>query len=257
MLKGNRFLRFLFFLAVSCLLCFCTSPTNKNKGHTDKPDYSSTHLLSSKERKEITNKFLKAHHIPTLPSLPEVEDHSNAHFRRVIDVARRSVILYGVFYVARNEKSSAYMIDYFKKYQLWDDVSPSEKKYLLNNSRSEKENNEMSWRMESLNVLFWALGVFNELPLPVAGCDFSAYKNLPNLDADPLNWIQNAKLRNTEDILNETDLVYRIHWATTEAGLKNHPKPGGFSEDVIYERHYALNWLTMYADNWDEVTTDT
>lgn len=33
--------------------------------------------------------------------------------------------------------------------------------------------------------------------------------------------------------------------------------PAGLSEDIVMERHFALNWLTMYADDWDEMTTDT
>ena len=32
----------------------------------------------------------------------------------------------------------------------------------------------------------------------------------------------------------------------------------GLEPGVVYERHYALNWLTKYGDvGWDNVPTDT
>ena len=80
---------------------------------------------------------------------------------------------------------------------------------------------------------------------------------MPNLEADPSVWISNSRLRNTEDILNETDLIYRIHWATEDARINGKKVPAGLNSDVIMERHFALNWLTMYADDWDDITTDT
>jgi len=34
--------------------------------------------------------------------------------------------------------------------------------------------------------------------------------------------------------------------------------PAGLGEDVIVERHHALNWLIRYEDEeWDRVGTDT
>jgi len=52
-------------------------------------------------------------------------------------------------------------------------------------------------------------------------------------------------------------LIYRIHWAVVEAQLHKQPMPAGLNADVVYERHYALNWLTYYGDDWDNVSTDT
>lgn len=53
------------------------------------------------------------------------------------------------------------------------------------------------------------------------------------------------------------DLIYRIDWAIVDARLNNKEPPGGFDPGVVFERHYALNWLTRYSDDWDDVTTDT
>jgi hypothetical protein len=40
--------------------------------------------------------------------------------------------------------------------------------------------------------------------------------------------------------------------------MKQQSPPAGLHPGVLYERHYALNWLIGYCDQeWDEVTTDT
>ncbi|MBS1732649.1 MAG: DUF4272 domain-containing protein [Bacteroidetes bacterium] len=219
--------------------------------------YPKDHKLTGQERKDFSNKFLKQKGVPTLDHLPLVEDFTEAKFRDKNEVAKKAVVLYGLIHVAHGEKTSGEMINYLKKYNLWSTVSPDEKQYLEKKNKTAQDNNPVTWRIENLNVLLWALGNFDTLSFPTTMCDFSNCKNLPNLEIDPTPWILSSKLRDTEDILNETDLIYRIHWATREAGLKGKPMPANLSEDIVMERHFALNWLTMYADNWDDITTDT
>jgi hypothetical protein len=77
------------------------------------------------------------------------------------------------------------------------------------------------------------------------------------LNEDPASWINNSTLRDSEEILNQTDLIYRIHWAVKEAQFNNQPIPANINIGVVYERHIALNWLTMYAEDWDDLTADT
>ncbi len=219
--------------------------------------YPADHNLTAEERKNFTEQFLKQKGIPTIGHLPFIEDFRTARFRDVSEVARKSVVLYGLIFVANKEKSSDEITAYFKKYGLWKDVSPDERTYLEKKDKTENDDNPFTWRLENLNVLLWALGHFDKLPFPTTLCDFSGYQNLPDLDNDPNTWINKAKLRSTEDILNETDLIYRVHWATEEARIHNKKAPANLNEDVIMERHFALNLLTMYADEWDEITTDT
>lgn len=219
--------------------------------------YPTDHKLTSQERKDLTNAFLKQKGIPTLDHLPFVEDYKEARFRDAKEVARKAVVLYGLIFVANKEKTSEEIISYFKKYDLWEAVSPGERQYLEKKNKTDDDNNPVAWRVENLNVLLWALGHFDKLPFPTMLCDFSDYQNLPTLDADPTGWLKGSKLRNKEDILNETDLIYRIHWATEDARINNKKVPVSLNPDVIMERHFALNWLTMYAEEWDEITTDT
>lgn len=219
--------------------------------------YPTDHKLTMEERKDATNKFLKQKGVPTLKSLPFVDDYTVAHFRDSKEIASKTVVLFGLLYVADNAKTPKEIITYFQKYNLWDYVSPKEREYLEKSERTTKENNQISWRIECINVLLWSLGHFDKLPFPTTMCDFSNYKDLPDLERDPTQWINKAKLRDTEEILNETDLIYRIDWAVTEASLNGKKIPAKINQDVVTERHYALNWLTMYAKEWDNITTDT
>ena len=67
-----------------------------------------------------------------------------------------------------------------------------------------------------------------------------------------------AELRPQAEILSEADLIYRIHWATVDARVNGAEPPAGLNPSVVYERHYALNWLIGYAgQEWDNITTDT
>jgi hypothetical protein len=116
---------------------------------------------------------------------------------------------------------------------------------------------EYSWRIESLNVLLWSLKKFDDLQLPINMCDFEHIEDLPDLSVDPTEWIEKSRLRNNEEILNQVDLIYRIHWATRDAELNGKKIPGNFHPGIIFERHYALNWLVRYANEWDDITTDT
>lgn len=252
-------------LFVGFLSLFGCGQTNQSKSNANAnivdtvsiAFYPKTHKLTGQERKEYSNKFLKQKGVPVLDHLPLVEDYTEAKFRSEKEVAKKAVVLYGMIHVAHGEKTSKEMIEYFKRYHLWSAVSPDEKQYLEKLNKTQDDNNPVTWRIENLNVLLWALGNFDTLSFPSKECDFGNYKNLPNIEVDPAEWISSSKLRNTEDILNETDLIYRIHWATREAGLKKKPMPAGLSDDIVMERHFALNWLTMYAEDWDDITTDT
>jgi Domain of unknown function (DUF4272) len=104
--------------------------------------------------------------------------------------------------------------------------------------------------------MLWALGFVDDLARPDKICDVpNAVALLRDLGRD--GFLKKAKLRPMREILDAADLIYREHWATTEARIKNQPAPGGLDPGVVQERHYALNWLIGYSDQeWDNVTID-
>jgi hypothetical protein len=70
--------------------------------------------------------------------------------------------------------------------------------------------------------------------------------------------VRSARLRGAGEILDALDLCYRLHWATTEARVKQTEPPAGLEPGVVAERHHALNWLVRFQDaDWDDVDTPT
>ena len=58
--------------------------------------------------------------------------------------------------------------------------------------------------------------------------------------------------------MDELDKTYRMNWACVQARVTGGEPGGKIHGGIVYERHYALNWLTRYQDyDWDDVTTDT
>jgi len=172
------------------------------------------------------------------------------------DVARRVIILYAVGSVVF-EGGREESIKFLKEAGLWDYVSPSEVAFLENQKPSEQETADVIWRMEALWMLLWAMGKVKELDLPTKPCDLDMIHELVPKRAEVAQYINSATLKTKSEILDHTDMIYRIHWAVRDAQLNKKPIPAGLDADVVVERHYALNWLVFYADDWDDITTDT
>ena len=113
------------------------------------------------------------------------------------------------------------------------------------------------WRYEAVVPLAWAVGSLEALPFPSRVCDVPALaKMIFGVDAG--SFIPGARLRGAGEMLDALDLTFRLHWATTDARVKNAAVPAGVEPGVVAERHYALNWLTCFEGaDWDDVTTPT
>jgi hypothetical protein len=106
-------------------------------------------------------------------------------------------------------------------------------------------------------VLLWALEHFPQLGRPDHICEVPAVARVI-AKADPHRLLQDATLRDAAQILDEADLIYRYDWACVNARSKGEEPPAGLDRGVVYERHYALNWLIGYnGQEWDDVSTDT
>ncbi|RYD48086.1 MAG: DUF4272 domain-containing protein, partial [Verrucomicrobiaceae bacterium] len=100
-------------------------------------------------------------------------------------------------------------------------------------------------------------GQSSTLPKPDGICDVPKLVGFIK-DRDAAQFIKDAKLRPFPDIIDQADLIYRYHWATTDARVKNKPSPAKLEAGVVQERHYALNWLIGYmGQHWDDISTDT
>ncbi|MBQ2434362.1 MAG: DUF4272 domain-containing protein [Clostridia bacterium] len=120
----------------------------------------------------------------------------------------------------------------------------------------EIQHNTFRLRMESCQVLLWALGLVS-MGWPSERADTESLLRIIR-DADTEMLVKIAKPRPLNAILSMHDVTCRLHSIcvrTDEETLR----ALNLDHDVIYERHYALNWL-LTADGiteWDMVIPKT
>lgn len=193
-------------------------------------------------------------------NLPYTESESGTTLRTPKEVAQRVSVLAAVNLVAFGNFSGEEITDYLKRYKLWEFTTENEKRF-LKNPTEEAKNNE-TWKVEGIWVLLWSLKIVPDLNQPKEPVDLNdiSLDNYPfrGLDKDPNEFISKmTELRTKSEILDATDLYYRIDWACVDARINNRLMDK-VNSSVVYERHYALNWLVRYADEeWDDITCDT
>jgi len=146
--------------------------------------------------------------------------------------------------------------DLIERWDLTAALTPRERSFLETDPMSERDRIQYSWRCEALTPLMWATGLIDELPFPDDCFDFSYLSDF--WVTIPSGFWEGVGLRPVGEILDQADLIYRLHWATRDAELNGKVPPAGLHPGVVMERHHALNWLIGYTEaDWDDVTTDT
>jgi hypothetical protein len=146
----------------------------------------------------------------------------------------------------------AELIDYLKKFNLLKYVSNYEKSLLEADDISEQDKTNMEWLSESAQALAWSIGLV-ELN-HFKHCDDDLASKIPFKD-DPAEFIKSAQLRPIEEIQEQSDLLYRMHWYTRNCRLEG--KECALSESIILERRKAIDWVYGVEQDWDKVPLDT
>ncbi|NMM47653.1 DUF4272 domain-containing protein [Marinigracilibium pacificum] len=211
------------------------------------------------ERKKRNIEFVKSLGIKTIDHLPVIESEQEVNIRTSEEIASRVVMLAITNLVAFSTISGEEALNSITKYNLEKYLTPDENDFLQNPTENLK--NRMSWRCEGIWVLCWALGIVDDLG---SASDLVNLNDIPQDNypikpqTDPNTFInKDHKIRSVKEILDATDLYFRLNWACVNSRLAGseltevHPA-------VVYERQYALNWLVNYMDqDWDDVTCDT
>ncbi len=199
---------------------------------------------------------LKAEKVPLIDHLPVIETVAESTRRTKDEVVRRAIAL--VIVAVKGETGdSALAYNLVRQFNALGFFTPQEQAFIDNHAPDEQQRTNFAWRYECVNVMLWALQIHSEIKRPEEICDVSALAaTLRELGADGL--FAKGSLRPQPDLLDAADLIYRYHWAVVNARLKGEPAPAGLDSGVVYERHYALNWVTGYMDqDWDDISTDT
>lgn len=211
-----------------------------------------------KERKARSEAMLKEEKIKINYNLPFIESEIETTIRPAKEIAQRVSILAVINLVSFNDLEAGEAIGYLQDYHLWDYVTPKEKSFLADPTDAKK--NQETWKCECIWTLLWALKTTDSLGWPNELC------NLSNIESekypiaqnkDPNDFINAANCRTKAEIMDANDLYYRLDWACVDARINN-VEIQSIHPGVVYERHYALNWLVNYMDQgWDDVSCDT
>ena len=208
------------------------------------------------ERKTKTEQLLHARGLPIHEALPVIESEGEAQLREPSEVACRILGLVSVV-AAASGVDKPNIIGFLQDEVLWDVLSPLEKKFLETQNSSDEKNDEFRWRTEAVWLLLWAMGLVEDLGWPTGECDEDKIIALVPCTGAPTDaFVENAALRPLSEILDASDLIYRIHWASRH--LEGQGADCAIDPDVVLEWHTAINWLTVYDEaDWDDVITDT
>jgi Domain of unknown function (DUF4272) len=164
--------------------------------------------------------------LPVLEELPVVEDETSIKPRSPEEIAERVIAL--AICAVKGEANDQQLVDsLITRYSAKELFTPAELAFITNDSPTQQQLTDFTWQYECIR----------------------------DLGRQKLS--STAKPRPLSEILDEADYYYRLHWAALELRL-NGTSSDKANEEIVVERHKALNWLIRYMDqNWDDITTDT
>ncbi len=207
------------------------------------------------KRKEKSDAFLESMEIKVNKNLPCVPSSENLELRNQKEVIDRAYAL--LIIAVKGEGIEQEHLRKTIEAKNIDSFSPKETYIYQAESLTDQERAYATWRYESLYTILWALGIFDELKYPNEICDVQGIVG-KIFTPTRAEFESSVKLRSKSEILDELDKTYRMNWACVDARIKGEEASGNINPSIVYERHYALNWLTNYQNqDWDEVQTNT
>jgi hypothetical protein len=207
------------------------------------------------ERKQRSEAQMQANGVPVSPDLPVIAGVADIRLRDESEVEQRALCLLVV--AARAEGLEQMVIDdIVETYELKDYFTPQEQAFLADSEVNHDFLHLARLRYESSWALLWSLGLIESLDYP------DRVANVPRMvrimtRRDAVQFRADAKLRPVAELLDANDLVYRYHHAIHDAVDKGDLPPADLEDSVVFERHYALNWLIGYGGKgWDDASPE-
>lgn len=202
--------------------------------------------------KTASQEFLRRHSVEVNEALPLIEAVEELSPQDARSVAIRSVVLsyvIGIGFGADSRRLKASL----EQFGLLDRASVQERDLLCRSEFTQQQKVNATWLTECVQSLAWCLGLV-ELD-PFRRCDDDLASHFPQPFTDPSRFISEATLRPMDEIYQQTDLHYRLHWAARNARLMGHRSR--VDEGLISERRKALEWVIDVEADWDEIPLDT
>jgi Domain of unknown function (DUF4272) len=198
-----------------------------------------------------SHEFLRRHSVPINDSLPLIESMDEFSPQDAPSVATRIVVLNHVIGIGFGG-DAFHLKGLLEEFGLFQHASPQEQDLLSRSEHTQQEKINATWMTECVQSLAWCLGFVNLDPF--RRCDDDLASHFPRPFADPRLFISAARLRPLEEIFQQADLHYRLHWAARNARLMG--QQSSVHEGLISERRKALDWVVGVAE-WDEIPDST
>ncbi|MBB3701550.1 DUF4272 domain-containing protein [Flammeovirga yaeyamensis] len=260
-----NYLRIIMIMGFISSLFGCGQENRKSENKSDsinplitKPVENISATDDQKERRAKSEKVCESNGVPIYknPNSLFIAPEKELELRTKDEIVDRAIAL--LYLGLKSEGLEQVHLDKMEEdYGVSSKLSPSEKEYAYSTNPTNQQRTDANWRYESLHVLLWSLGYIDELIYPNQMCNVADdVKIIYELGPDKFR--TQSKLRSKAEILDQADLILRLDWACVSARVKNEVAPGGLNSSVVYERHYALNWLIKYLNqDWDNISTDT
>lgn len=211
------------------------------------------------QRKKRSEEILESKGIPFISHLPYVDSESDVTLRSPREVAERIIALAHTNLVAFGSVTPEWVMEKLQQHQLTYLLTPKEREFLDNPTPQRKMYE--TWKVEAIWLLLWSLNIVDELPFPdkmIQLQDVPRERYPVGANVDLEKFIEdNTALRSKAEILDSQDIYYRFHWACVEYRLQQ-KEMKIVNPDIVYERIYALNWLTCgNNEEWDNVDTSS
>lgn len=202
--------------------------------------------------KAASHEFLRHHAVELNEALPLIESIEELRPQDARSVAIRSVVLcylIGLGFGADVRRLKASL----EQFGLIEHASAKEQDLLNKSHHTEQEKINVTWLTECIQSLAWCMDLV-ELD-PFRRCDDDLASHFPPPFTDPREFIAEATLRPQDEIYQQADLHYRLHWAARNARLMGTQSKA--DEGLISERRKALDWAIGVEADWDEIPLDT
>ena len=202
--------------------------------------------------KSKSNRLLAQYGVLTNDALPCIEEIGALKPQMPELVARRAIILTYIIGIAFDQPGSK-LLQPLQEYGLANSLSAREDQMLKLESYPKQDKIDAGWLDESIQSLAWTLGLAELDPFKNSDDDLPTI--IPEPFSDPTDFIDSARLRPFDEIYQQADLYYRLHWVARDQKRNKTSPP--LSNGVMRERRRALDWVLGVRADWDTMELDT
>jgi hypothetical protein len=189
--------------------------------------------MTPEDRKLRSEAILAKYSVRVNPALPLIEPEADTKIRTAEQLLQRLVALWSVAGTALLP-GNGFFRAYLEENELLGWLSASERSFILAERPTEREVIHASWQLEGLYFLGWCGGLVDQLEVPTKQSSVEPFMHLFPQDGEDLSRLKNSlSLRSVSEILDWSDLLYRLHWAVRDAQALGTPPPSNIEGGVV------------------------